>query len=253
MSINARRSLPPQMARLFAAQARLYCISALIAGLPGIISLTVVSMLMVRGAGEGELDPRAIWQSMSGSHQLMAVFGLLFAIWTPILLAARSVCRITANQLSGRPLSLATVLEDMARFIPPAFFYSIVIGFPTMIGATILFIPGMVIAALFVLVVPAGVSELSGTFAALRRGLALGNRIFVKDLLATLAGGALVGLVVLIRIVLIDRFLPGTRSALFALRIGLVYLPAMLVLILANIAYTLLYNEARELEARPPQ
>src|SRR4029077_2052502 len=148
MNAQARPSLLVGMARLFAAQARLYCWSALIAGLLGIVSLTAVSMFMVRGAGEGELDPRALWQSMTFTHQMIALFGLLFAFWMPILLAARGVCRITTEQLSARPISLSQVIGDMLRFIPAALVYSLIIGFPTMIGSTILFLPGMVIASL---------------------------------------------------------------------------------------------------------
>src|SRR5262245_29792482 len=197
MNAQPRPSLLPQIARLFAANARLYCLSALVAGLVGIASLTLVSMLMVRGAGEGNLDPRAIWQSMAGSHQISAFLGMLLAVWTPILLAARGVCRITADQLSGRSLSLSAVLADMARFIPAALAYSLIIGLPTVIGATILFIPGMVVASLFVLVIPAGAGEALGFLAALRRGLSLGNRVFVKNLLITIASWALVGLDVL--------------------------------------------------------
>src|SRR5262249_8182590 len=205
-----------------------------------------VSILVVRGAGEGPLDPRAIWQSMTGSHQISAFLGMLLAVWMPILLAARGVCRITVDQLSGRPLSLVAVLIDMAKFIPAALVYSFVIGLPIVIGSTILFVPGMAIASLFVLVVPAGAGEALGFLAALRRGFSLGNRVFVKDLLITIAAWALVGLVVLMRNVFLDRFLPGTRSSVFALRFALTYFPALLVLVLANIAYTLIYNEARE-------
>src|SRR5262249_924396 len=152
MSVQPSPSLLPQIARLFVANARLYCMSALIVGLLGIASLTLVSILVVRGAGEGPLDPRAIWQSMTGSHQISAFLGMLLAVWMPILLAARGVCRITVDQLSGRPLSLVAVLIDMAKFIPAALVYSFVIGLPIVIGSTILFVPGMAIASLFVLV-----------------------------------------------------------------------------------------------------
>jgi hypothetical protein len=239
------------MASLFAAQARAYCLSALIAGALGIAAMTVVSMLMVRGAAEVGWDPVAIWKSMTYSHQLLAVFGMLFALWTPILLAARGVCRITTSQLAGQPISLRDVLVDMARFIPAALIYALIIGVPALIGSSILFIPGIVIASLFVLVIPTSTNESLGIFATLRRGLSLGGRVFGKELLLTLASGAAVGLLLVLRIVFVDRFIPGTYSSLFAIRFALTYIPALLVLILANISFTLLYQEAHALEASP--
>ncbi len=248
MHAQARPSLLVGMARLFAAQARLHCWSALIAGLLGIVSLTAVSIFMVRGAGEGELDPRTLWQSMTFAHQMTALFGLLFALWAPILLAARGVCRITTEQLAARPISLSRILGDMLKFIPAALLYSLVIGLPTMIGSTIFFIPGMAIASLFSLVVPAGTSEPGGVFTTLRRGFSLGGRVFGKLLLVTLTSGALLLLIVALRIVFLDRFLPGSMKALFAIRFAITYVPALLVLILANIAFTLLYGQARAAE-----
>src|SRR4029077_12655009 len=248
MNAQARPSLLVGMARLFAAQARLYCLSALIAGLLGVVCLTAVSIFMVRGAGEGQLDPRALWQSMTFTHQMIALFGLLFALWTPILLAARGVCRITTEQLSGRPITLSQVVGDMLRFLPAALVYSLGMGFPTMIGSTIFFIPGMVIASLFTLVVPASTSEPGGVFAILRRGFSLGGKVFGKLLLVTIASGALLLLIVALRIVLLDRFLPGSMKALFAIRFAITYVPGLLVLVLANIAFTLLYGQARAAE-----
>jgi hypothetical protein len=251
MTTLARPSLLSRMASLFAAQARVYCLSTLIAGALGIAALTVVSMLMVRGGAEVGWDPVAIWRSMTFSHQLLAVFGMLCALWTPILLAARGVCRITTSQLAGQSISLRDVLVDMARFIPAAFVYALIIGVPTLIGSSILFIPGIAIASLFVLVVPTSTNESLGIFATLRRGVSLGGRVFGKELLLTLAAGASVGLLLVLRIVFLDRFIPGTYSSLFALRFALTYIPSLLVLILANISFTLEYHEARAVETVP--
>lgn len=232
------------MARLFAAQAPLYCVAAGIPGLLGIISLTALSLFMVRGAGGGDVDPRTLWASMSFSHQLIAVFGLILGLWTPILLAARAVCRTTAAQLAQSAIAPADLLSDMARFIPAALLYSLVIGIPSMIGASILFVPGMVVASLFVLVVPVTVNEPAGMIAALRRGLTLGGQVLAKDLLIVLASSVLLGLILVLRIMFIDRFLPGSYRWLFPVRFAIVYIPALLLLVLSNICFTLLYHEA---------
>lgn len=248
MNAPARPSLLPQMARLFAAQAKTYCLSALIAGTVGIISLTAVSLLITRGAENLGYDPVAIWRSMPFTHQLAAILGLVFALWTPILLAARGVSRITADQLSGQPVSLNRVLLDMLRFLPAALVYAPIIGLATMIGSSILFIPGIVIASLFVLVVPTSVNEAVSIFTALGRGVSLSVRIFGTGFILTLACCLLVGLIVILRILFLDRFVPDTRL-LFAIRFALTYLPSLLLLVLANICFTLLYHQARAREA----
>jgi hypothetical protein len=239
-------SLPlSRMARLFAVQARVYCLSTLIAGALGIAALTAMSLWIIHAAGEGQLDARAIWQSMTGSHQLLSVFGLIFALWAPILLAARGVCRITTDQLAGQPVLLSKVLSDMARFIPAALVYALICGFTATIGLSILIVPGIFIASLFALVVPTATNESLGMFAALRRGVSLSVRELNRTVLLTFASAVLVGILVVLRIVLLDRFIPSTYGSLFALRFALTYIPALLVLILANISFTLLYQEAR--------
>ncbi len=247
-------SLLVRMARLFAAQARLYCLGVGIAGLLGIVSLTVISIFMVRGAGEGPLDSRVLWEAMSFSRKFISIFGVTFALWTPILLGARAVCRITTDQLSGQPATLPRVLADMTRFLPAALVYSLLIGFPTLIGTAILVVPGIVAAAIFILVVPTSVNEPGGLIETYLRGISLGNKVFGKGLIITTLCSVLVLLIVVLRILFVDRFLPDT-PILYALRFTLTYIPALFILILANICYSLLYIEGREKfggSPRPP-
>ena len=245
----SRLSLLPQMARLFAAQARLYYLSALFPGLLGVAALTAVSLYMLRGVSDPHVDSRDLWSAMPVRQQLISIVGLIFSLWTPILLAARAVCRITAEQLSGRAINLSLVLLDLARFLPAALFYSPVIGIPSMIGGTIFFVPGMVVASLFALVVPVTVNENPALIPALKRGFVLGGHVFIKNLIIVLAGGGAVGLLLYLRITLLDRFLPDTFKALFPLKFALVYAPALLLLVLSNICFTLLYHEAHSKEA----
>jgi len=243
--MSTKASLLPQMARLFAARAGLYCVSSLIAGVLGIVTLTVVAITSLGVINGEHADPVALWRSMTVSHQLIFVFGLLFGVTVPVLMAARAVCRITSDQIAGHDSSLAQVVRDMVMFIPSAVIYSRVIGFPTMLGSVMLFLPGMVIASLFALVVPASVYGTGGIFAILRHGLSLCGKVFGKVLLLSLASFALLVIVLVLRINLLDRFLAGPPAMQFGLRLSLTYVPALLVLILANICFTLVYREAR--------
>jgi hypothetical protein len=186
---------------------------------------------------------------MTAGRRFMAIFGLVLALWTPILLAARGACRITKEQLSGRPLSLSQIWIDMAKFIPAALVYAVAMGLPIMIGFGIYFVPGMVIASFFVLVIPAAIHEPLGIFAALRRGYSLAGLVFVKNLMITFVCGVLLGLLLFLRITFIDRFLPDSYKPMFAIKFAILYIPALLLLLLANICFTLLYDEARAKDA----
>jgi hypothetical protein len=242
--MSTKAPLLPRMARLFAARAGLYCVSALIAGALGIVATTAVSITSFGVINGEHVDPVTLWRSMSFPHQLIFIFGLLFGLAAPVLMAARAVCRITSDQIAGHDSSLAQVVGDMARFIPSALVYSLVIGFPTMLGSAMLFLPGMVIASLFALVVPASVYETGGIFAILRRGLSLCGKVFGKVLLISLASFAALVIVLVLRINLLDKFLDGPPAIQFGLRLSLTYVPALLVLVLANICFTLIYREA---------
>lgn len=222
--------------------------SVLIAGVLGIASLTAVSLASYPAANSEPFDPVALWRSMGVSGQLFFIFGLVFGFWTPVLVAARGVCRITTNQISARPISLQLVLADMLRFIPAALFYSLIIGIPAMIGSSMLFLPGIVLVSLFALVVPTSVNEPGGVFATLRHGVSLGGKVFGKLLLLTLASCALMVIMVALRAYGLDPFLPSSGLALFAMRFAVTYVPSLLVLVLANICFTLLYLEARGAE-----
>jgi hypothetical protein len=245
-------SLLSRMVAQFAARAGIYCASALIAGVLGIILHTSLILFDLHGAEPGKMDPMMLWRSMSASRQLIAVFGSIFAVWIPVLLAARGTCRITIGQLSGQALSLREILADMAAFLPAALVYSIVIGFPVILGSFLMLIPGILIAALFVLVVPAGVNEPGTIFAVLRRGFSLSGKVFGRSLLITVGSIALIVITLVVRIVGLDQFLTGPPALQFGMRTAVSYIPALLVLVLANICYTLLYlNACKQMPVEP--
>jgi hypothetical protein len=232
------------MAQMFSRRARLYCISAGVPGLLGLAALMAVSLVMLHGA-QGQYDPVVLWAAMSFSKKMISIFGLIFALWTPVLLAAHAVCRITADQLSGSATDLSRLFAEMARFLPAALVYSLVIGIPVMFGASVFVIPGMIVASLFALVVPVSIYESLGVLGALRRGLALGGHVLGKNVVIVFSSGLLIGLVFFLRAALFDRFLPDTYRVFLLVRFVLLYVPASLLLVLANICFTVLYHEAR--------
>jgi hypothetical protein len=248
MSTNPDPPLLPEIARLFAQRAGQYCLAAVITGVFGVTLVVAISLYMLSGNSPGQLDPLLLWKSMGGGKQFITVFGLIFALWTPVLLGARAACRITTAQLANQELASPAIVMDMLRFLPSALVYALVIGLPVLMGSSCLFIPGLLIASSFALVVPVSVNEPVGIFAALRRNFSLISKVFGGLFLITFLCAAVIVGIIAIRAISIDRWLPAFGVASPGLRIAIPYVPALLLMVLANVAFTLIYFAACRLE-----
>jgi hypothetical protein len=249
--MSTEGSLLSRMAKIFAVRAGTYYAAALVPGVLGLGLMIALFEFILGGAQPGSSDPLTLWQSLGAGGRLIVFAGMIFGVWTPILLAARGVCRIAASQVENQPVSLASTLVDMARFVPAALVYSLVIGLGSLIGSAMLYVPGLFVLSFLTLVIPAGVFESRGIFATLGRGISLAGRVFGSSLLLVFASLVLMILVVGLRLVGLDRLVHGNTTQVLAFRCALVYLPGLLVLILANICFTVLYVEARNKEAAP--
>lgn len=178
MTANPDPPLLSEIARLFAQRARQYCLSAAIVGLLGVTMVVAVSLYILSGTPPDQRDPVLLWKSMSEGQKFTAIFGLILALWTPVLLGARMACHITTAQLANHELALPAIMVDMLRFLPSALVYALLIGVLVMMGSSCFFIPGLLIASLFALVVPVSVNESPGIFPALRRNFSLIGKAF---------------------------------------------------------------------------
>jgi hypothetical protein len=242
-------SLLARMARLFGARPVSYYAAALVPGVAGVALMTALFVFILQGGQPGASDPLSLWRALSVGGKLLVFAGMFWGIWTPVLLAARTTCRIAVKLLENQSVSLATTLVDMVRFVPAALLYSLIFGLASMIGSYILFLPGFFVLSAFTLVVPSGVLESKGIFATLGRGVSLASRVYGRSVLLVFASAALMVLVMLLRITGLDRLVSGTPTQVSAFRLALIYLPGLLVLILANICFTLLCVDARGMEA----
>jgi hypothetical protein len=248
MSTNPDPPLLREVARLFAQRVGEYCFSAAITGVLGVNVIVAMSLYMLSGSPAGQWDPVSLWKSMGEGKKFAAIFGLILALWTPVLLGARAVCRITTAQLANQELALPAIVVDMLRFLPSALVYALVIGVPVMMGSSCFFIPGLLIASLFTLVVPVSVNEPVGIFPALRRNFSLVRNVFGGLFLITFLCAVVIGGVIALRVASIDRWLPAIGVASMGLRLAIPYVPALLLMVLANVGFTLIYFAARRQE-----
>lgn len=248
MTANPDPPLLSEIARLFAQRARQYCLSAAIVGVLGVTMFVALSLSLLSGNPPDQRDHLSPWTSMSEGQKFGAIFGLIFAFWTPVLLGARAACRITTAQLANQQLALSAVVMDMLRFLPSVLVYAVVIGLPIMMGSSCFVVPGLLIASLFTLVVPVSVNESLGIFPAIRRNFSLTGKVFGGLFLITLLCAVVIAAVIALRIATIDRWLPAVGIASLGLRSAIPYVPALLLMVLANVGFTLIYFAARRLE-----
>ncbi len=248
MTTNPDPPLLSEIARLFAQRAGQYCFSAAIVGVLGVTVVVAISLYMLSGNPPDQRDPVLLWKSMGEGKKFAAIFGLNFALWTPILLGSRAACRITTAQLANQELALPAIMVDMLRFLPSTLVYALVIGVPVMMASSCFFIPGLLIASLFTLVIPVGVNESLGIFPALRRNFSLTGKVFGGLFLITLLCAVVIAGVIALRVVTIDHWLPAAGIESLGLRLAIPYVPALLLMVLANVGFTLIYFAARRME-----
>jgi hypothetical protein len=150
----------------------------------------------------------------------------------------------------------ATVIDSFVkvkRHIPGVIFMSFIVGIGVTAGAIALIAPGILLAIIWCLSVPAKVLENKGVFAALSRSVDLTKndwgRIFVVGLLVLVL---LWGVPLLLQTpILIATYLTaksGMRNATFALQIGSVvagFVAQSLVGAVGTIAFSVLYYDER--------
>jgi hypothetical protein len=87
-----------------------------------------------------------------------------------------------------------------------------------------------------------------GIFPALRRNFSLIGKVLGGSFLITFLCALVIVGVIALRIVSIDRWLPAVGIASLGLRLAIPYVPALLLMVLANVGFTLIYFAARRLE-----
>lgn len=251
--MEPKPSLLSRMAYLFARDVGMYLGSLFLPAAMGIGSMLLMfTWLTSVGAQDGPYDPTTIWGLLSATEKIAAICGMLLSVWLPIFLASRGVVRIAASRVLDREIEYPDVVRDMALFMPGALSYTFIIGIPCAIGVSFLGIPSILVMALFTLVIPAGIVEERTTFGALKRGTQLSGNVYGRSFLLVLSGAVSVALLIFLREVSFPNFsLPENFAML--LKLLVIYLPALILLVLSNICFTLLYFDATSAPmAQPP-
>ena len=223
----------------------------LVAILPhiGVLGLVIlIGRLLVR-AHPPAVDPLTLWTSMSWGMRLLIILAIVAMATVPMYVVARGVCRLAMEQQRDVSISLGAVLVDMLRFLPTAVLYFLALGIATFLGGALLVVPGLLIASACALIIPAGIDGQLGPFAAIRRGISLVRRVFgrVLGVYASYLAFVIAGRMVLTIFVAGDG---GSGFGFFVL-LGLWFVALLLAMAPVNIMFTLLYCEAREMDAAP--
>jgi hypothetical protein len=229
---------------------------ALVAILPHVVTLgllILIGRLIVR-LHPLHVDPVNLWDSMGWKTRLLTILAMIAVATVPTYVAARGVCRLALEQQREVDISLGAVLGEMLRFVPIAVLYFMVFGIVTFLGGLLLVVPGLLIASSCALIIPAGIDCRLGPLAAIRRGFSLVRRVFgrVLGIYATCLVFVVVGRVVLILFLAFAGDEGPAPIFPFAVLMILWLLAIWLALALMHIMFTLLYCEAREMDAAAP-
>ena len=218
-------------------------------GLPILVGRLVVRLVHTHPPAGASWDPLTLWTSMGWGMRLLIILAIVAMATVPIYVVARGVCRLSLEQQRNVDISLGAVLVDMLRFVPTAVFYFLTLGIATFLGYSFLVVPGLLIASACALIIPAGIDGQLGPFAAIRRGISLGGRVFgrVLGVYASYLAFGFAGRVVL------SIFTAGDEAPRFGffVLLGLWFMTLLLAAAPVNIMVTLLYCQAREMDAPP--
>jgi hypothetical protein len=181
------------------------------------------------------------------------MMAMIASATVPTYLAARGACLLALEQQKNSEVSLGAVLADMLRFVPVALFYFLALGIVTFMGSSCLAVPGLLIASACALIIPAGIDGHLGPWAAMRRGFSLVGRVYFRVLgvYAVYLAFVLVGRVVLTVFMVATSSDEEQGGIMFFILLGLWFLAFLLAMAPVNIMSTLLYCEARQMDAPP--
>jgi hypothetical protein len=199
------------------------------------------------------VDPTDLWRSLNWGQRLLVIAAMIASATVPTYVAARGACLLALEQQRNAEVSLGAVLADMLRFVPVALFYFLALGIATFLGSMCLAVPGLLIASGCALIIPAGIDGNLGPLAAMRRGFSLVGRVYgrVLGVYAVYLAFVLVGRVVLTVFMVVAGSDDEHAGIIFFILMGLWFLAFLLAMAPLNIMSTLLYCEARQMDAPP--
>jgi hypothetical protein len=174
-------------------------LAAVLVGLPQVVSVLLTRPLMLERtrqiAATRPGDPFAVFQAMASGPLLIAmIVGL-------VLMSAFYVAAILylVSRFEGRPLTIGDALARMPGRILPAFGVGLLAYLGMLVGMCLFFLPGIVLALGWSVVIPVAICENAGFFGSFGRSreLAIGSR------------GRILLLFVLLLVLVIMVALPG--------------------------------------------
>ena len=193
----------------------------------------VVSYIIVFGVlfGTGRLiaataaqpiEPTSYWHSLSWAYRLCWLLGIVLTAWTPQLMTHAGAAWIALQETKRESVSTLGAVKAIVARLPSLILLALLIGVPAFIGGLLLFIPGLIVSAIGVMIVP----EMVIGCQKLGAGIRLGIRVGLKRSATTAITLVLAGLAGLLLIVVLSKiaFLSGARTPFMFIGVLLVFL-----------------------------
>lgn len=138
-------------------------------------------------------DPTEYWLSLSVAGKLCWLLGFVLAEWLPQLMTHAGAARIALREKNGDPASFPDAMKIVIVKLPSLTLLALLIGVPALIGSLVLVIPGLIVSAIGVMIVPEMILRELPLGQAIREGLRVGwkHLATVGLLLGVVVGAAL--------------------------------------------------------------
>jgi len=172
-----------------------------------ILGAGVVSYIIVLGVlfGTGRvivalaaqpIEPTSYWHSLSPAYKLCWLLGFVLSAWTPQLMTHAGAAWIALQETKGESVSTLGAVKAIVARLPSLIFLALLIGVPAFIGGLLLVIPGLIVSAIGVMIVPEMVIGCQKLGAGIRLGIRVGRKHAATTgltlVLAGVGGGLLI-------------------------------------------------------------
>lgn len=150
-----------------------------------VLGAGVVSYIIVLGVlfGAGQLviakanqpiEPTSYWHSLSTTYKVCWLLGFVLSAWMPQLMTYAGAAWIALQETKGESASTSGTVRAIVARLPSLILLTLLIGVPAFIGGLLLVIPGLVVSAIGVMIVPEMVIGGRKLGAAIRLGIRVG-------------------------------------------------------------------------------
>lgn len=133
-------------------------------------------IVLTHSTAEGPIDPIAYWRLLGIGGKMSWLLLFVVASWTPQLVTHAAAAWIADRESKGQTGNLSDAVKFAFGKLPSVILLSLGIGVPVLIGSLLFILPGLIVSAVALMIVPEAVMGSHGFLTGIRAGLQAGWR-----------------------------------------------------------------------------